>query len=258
MSSTPVTAATAPPAIPLFTPAPYCFDDIWAVVEPCEVGSSATCTFFSLGRNDGDEAEANDCMTDATFGTRHLPGTACPISYTSVNSTTTAWKSRTRGTLACCPSHQSFTYTTTDRSSDGGCAAVSPSLPGTPPWTVTVSQNSLSSPATTASAVFDPAKDLLMAPALSMTYVVEDGVTGDGRHPLATATPSARGCDTMCDLGRQVTIIIIVVPIVSVALIVGCVCWCCISTRRRRREIAQKRQSNVQTLAGGVREPPTQ
>lgn len=102
MSSTNMSAATAQPAIPLFTPAPSCFEDVWAALQPCEGDDFATYTDFSLGRNDGYEANGNAYLT-TTFGTIYLPGTECPISYTSVDLDAVGSESMESRTLTCCP-----------------------------------------------------------------------------------------------------------------------------------------------------------
>lgn len=102
MPSTGTSTVTAQLSIPLFTPAPSCFEDVWAALQPCNSDESATCTVFSLGRNDEYDANGNACLT-ATFGKESLPGTDCPVSYTSVDLSTLESESKITGYLTCCP-----------------------------------------------------------------------------------------------------------------------------------------------------------
>lgn len=159
-------------------------------------------------------------------------------------------------------SQQGFTYTETGTDAIGRCAAVSPTLPGSPPWSVAVSHSLRSSPTTTASVVFDPEQNPLIAPAVFMTYVVQDGIscapdcqslyTGGKQWPTELTEPH---CNTWCHGGTTIMIVVIVVPIVVFLLMVGFGCWCCISLKRRRREEIEW-TSNQRRLAD--RQPNTE
>ncbi|KAF2752300.1 hypothetical protein M011DRAFT_21331 [Sporormia fimetaria CBS 119925] len=232
--------------IPLLTPAPSCFSDIWADVRSCDgvVSVTSSCTVWSLGRNAPYDYD-NVCMTD---GFEPLPGTRCPISYTEVDSNTTVLrKGTTTGQLTCCPDVQSFTYIETGFNSVGRCAAVSPTIPGItldPPWTITFSETSERN-LVTHSAVFDPVFDTLVAPAVSMAYAVENGVTcAPNCAPPRQETPSGY-CNRECKSWSQIMIVVIVLPILVAVMSFGCCFWCWISGKRRADERIQKNRDRI-------------
>lgn len=214
------------PNIPLFTPAPDCFNDIWAAAESRDnyISDSNICTIFSLGKNDGYDVKINKCLT-ATYGADYFPGTDCPISYTEEYSRTYTYLGTTTGLLTCCPkyvgeydilhpcyqrtdeksSQQSFTYTETGHNSIPRCVVKSPSLPGSgSPWLVPLLPKIKSDATTTASAVFDPDRDVLIARALFMANVIENSTTcapncaspyTGGVYSPSTATETGERCD---------------------------------------------------------------
>lgn len=277
MSSISITTTTiiSQPYIPLLTPAPDCFNDIWAEPEPCDHGTPTLCSIFSLGKFNDHDINNDDCTTFSAW----LPGTDCPISYTKEYFSSSEFHGTTRGWLTCCPSwaQQTFTYTETGFNSVLLCIAVSASLPGPSPWTVPLSPPITNGATTTASAVFDPEKDTLIAQPLLVTFVVENGTTcaetcmpsyTGGTEwvspPRDTATETPR-CDYLCGYAEFVMIVSIVVPSVFSLLCLGCCCWCVISNRRRnveerrmrewraekRREQEQRQQQQQQQTRGG-------
>ncbi|KAF2749123.1 hypothetical protein M011DRAFT_457205 [Sporormia fimetaria CBS 119925] len=223
MSSRSNMANTSQPTIPLFTPPPHCFEDVWAELRPCEGDSSATCTIFWLGHEDELDLRENECMSASVTSTA-FPGSLeanCMVSVQRFKYSNTAITGRRSASIGC-------------------CVASSPTLSGAPPWTVSISQEgSPSSVLTKTTAVLDPEYDSLLARPVYMAYAVENGITcvpncqsaytGPGDRYRRPEEPEPKsesdGCysSSLCGLGNNFYIVVIVVPLVFVGLGV----WCC-------------------------------
>lgn len=92
-------ASPADASLPRFTPSPDCLTDLYRTTTEC--GSEKTsCTYFHVGKR---------WSYDACLPNERHPATACPVSYTDIESLTLVEADgKTAVTLRCCP--QSVTF----------------------------------------------------------------------------------------------------------------------------------------------------
>jgi hypothetical protein len=98
-AATAMITARADDAMPRFTPATHCLEDIYRFTASDCGPESTSCTFFQLG--DKYDWRNRDCIPGSTMH----PATQCPVSYTAATTSDSvdSLNSVTKRELVCCP-----------------------------------------------------------------------------------------------------------------------------------------------------------
>ncbi|KAH7230628.1 uncharacterized protein BKA55DRAFT_525734 [Fusarium redolens] len=271
-AKTPAITHSATLTVPHFTPPSGCLDlaNIWYEEAPCSLSTGwffkATtkpqprCNYFNL--NHGFEYNSTIISTDTCLpGSLHA-ATQCPEYYTPVGTRVTERGTMTSQEIFCCPTTYNFYYDVATLTDQGGssaslffteCVASSPSFPGRAPWTLTVSEtvsewaegSIFKMTKTSRTREFDPKDDVLLAPAVTISFVIDtDGKTcaPDCEHPWTgglwpmpppTYTSPPSGSDS--SYGMQGLVVFIGTMSAVGFVIFVAFGWCCFRTWKRTR-----------------------